>query len=528
MKLPKLLFFFLFAVNLLGIHRSAHAATFVVDRTDDDLSLAASACTALANDCSLRRAIIKANGLGGPDIITLPAGTYTLSRAGIDEDAGDTGDLDITHDLTINGAGANTTIVDGGGIDRVFHVVTGSGNVTINDVTITNGLNHSLSQGTESHGGGIQIASGTVALNRTIVRDNATAASIGNGAGIAIQGASTVVTVSRSTISGNTIGTGGARVSGGAGVSISDASVTITNTTIAGNKAEQGTSIGGTPGDTGNHGGGIELDGGTLTLNNDTITKNVSVSGTSTFGRAGGISVFSGTLTLRNTVIAGNTADISPDCEGTIVSKGHNLLGDATGCTGFPLDATDLTADPKLDPAGLKDNGGPTTTIALLSDSPAIDAGNDATCRNLDQRGIDRPVGLHCDIGAYEKGSCGDGFLEPEEGCDDGNNVSGDGCSAACVDETPGAICGNDVLETGEECDDGNVTDGDGCSSTCTVEATASVCGDGTLQGDEECDDGNLTDGDGCSSACQNETDGDTTGGGTGGSSGSGGCSLIR
>ena len=75
------------------------------------------------SDCSLREAIIAANANPGPDIITLPAGTYTLTIAG--DERGRRGHRRPRHpgDLTINGAGASTTIVDGGGIDRVFHIV---------------------------------------------------------------------------------------------------------------------------------------------------------------------------------------------------------------------------------------------------------------------------------------------------------------------------------------------------------------------------------------------------------------------
>ena len=85
----------------------------------------------------MRDAIIAANANAGADIITLPAGTYKLTIAGTDENAAATGDLDITGDLTINGAGAATTIVDGGALDRVFDVI--SGNVIFNDMTIRNG-----------------------------------------------------------------------------------------------------------------------------------------------------------------------------------------------------------------------------------------------------------------------------------------------------------------------------------------------------------------------------------------------------
>ncbi len=161
---------------------------------------------------------------------------------------------------------------------------------------------------------------------------------------------------------------------------------------------------------------------------------------------------------------------------------------------------------------------------------------------------------------------CGNGVLESSEGCDDGNLVGGDGCSAECLIEVTAittlkaeykapesqptmqinnqvyaevkqaSVCGNGVKEDGESCDDGNLTDGDGCSSTCLMEfqrmplyqeapvyqekETYTVgplkqeynlvvvhCGNGTTELDlgERCDDGNLVDGDGCNSKCQLE-----------------------
>jgi len=129
---------------------------------------------------------------------------------------------------------------------------------------------------------------------------------------------------------------------------------------------------------------------------------------------------------------------------------------------------------------------------------------------------------------------CGDGTLEGTEACDDGNTVSGDGCSADCTTVEPGyncprtggacspvpkEVCGNGILETGEYCDDGNTTGGDGCSADCQVESgftcpapgqacvAVARCGDGIvnyLRG-ETCDDGNTTGGDGCSANCNIE-----------------------
>jgi cysteine-rich repeat protein len=99
---------------------------------------------------------------------------------------------------------------------------------------------------------------------------------------------------------------------------------------------------------------------------------------------------------------------------------------------------------------------------------------------------------------------CGDGYVEDDEQCDDGNTTSGDGCSATCrIEETPPPCCGDGYLDDGEQCDDGNVISGDGCSATCRIEETSPpCCGDGHLDAGEQCDDGNTANGDGCSSTC--------------------------
>jgi cysteine-rich repeat protein len=102
---------------------------------------------------------------------------------------------------------------------------------------------------------------------------------------------------------------------------------------------------------------------------------------------------------------------------------------------------------------------------------------------------------------------CGDGTLDSNEQCDDGNTADGDGCSANCTTEPPPPpppCCGDGTVDAGEECDDGNTTSGDGCSATCTTEHIP-CCGDGTLDAGEQCDDGNTTDGDGCSATCTTE-----------------------
>ncbi len=92
-----------------------------------------------------------------------------------------------------------------------------------------------------------------------------------------------------------------------------------------------------------------------------------------------------------------------------------------------------------------------------------------------------------CDV------ACGNTEVEPGEECDDGNVVSGDGCSATCLEE----ICGNARVDAGEECDDGNTLDDDDCDASCLLE-----CGNNQLDGDEECDVGDRDNGDGCDENC--------------------------
>ena len=91
---------------------------------------------------------------------------------------------------------------------------------------------------------------------------------------------------------------------------------------------------------------------------------------------------------------------------------------------------------------------------------------------------------------------CGNGRVDNGEVCDDGNNVSGDGCSSTCQRE---ALCGDGKREGAEQCDDGNTQAGDGCSARCTVEQ---YCGNGVVDPGEQCDDGNTTGGDACDANC--------------------------
>jgi len=406
--------------------RAAPNATFVVDTPTDSNDSAYQQCTGAASDCSLRGAITKANALAGDDIITLPAGTYTLTITGSGEHNNATGDLDITSSITssitINGAGASSTIIQAGtdstnGVDRVFHVVSSSDELTLNNVTIRYGLangggvynvgtltinNSIISNNTGStKGGGVYHTSGTLTIENSTISDNVSA----NGGGMYIYSGG--VTIRNSSITSND-----ATDIGGGGMYINGGTVTIETSTISDNSGDLGGGANNFRGaltienstisnnSAGTHGGGIYSQY-TLNLTHCTITGNNSSS-----SNGGGIKITTGPANSQNSIVVGNNGPNfnTSDCSGGLTSQGYNLVGAGTGC---PSSGTgdQTTSDPKLGP--LQDNGGPTFTHALGYDSPAVEvipAGINGcgTHYTSDQRGETRPQGLRCDVGAYE------------------------------------------------------------------------------------------------------------------------------
>ncbi|MDY0004136.1 MAG: DUF4215 domain-containing protein [Polyangia bacterium] len=161
-----------------------------------------------------------------------------------------------------------------------------------------------------------------------------------------------------------------------------------------------------------------------------------------------------------------------------------------------------------------------------IDEVPGAECGNGI---HEEGEGCDWGMAIHqvgCDDQCRREDGCGDGVKDASELCDDGNNVSGDGCSAGCLVEF---VCGNDYCETesyescelcprdccpdcgngildeGEGCDDGNNVGGDGCSKGCRDEDGVATCGNGIWEAGEECEDGNLTIHDGCSDQCKRE-----------------------
>ena len=145
-------------------------STFVVNVLTDTVDV--NPGDGLAQDAtgntSLRAAIMESNALAGADTINLGAGTFTLSIAGAGEDAAATGDLDITGDLTIIGAGSSSTVIDAADLDRVFHVLADVA-VNISRVNITGGSVPLDNGGGVSNVGTLTLAESVVSANRAAI-----------------------------------------------------------------------------------------------------------------------------------------------------------------------------------------------------------------------------------------------------------------------------------------------------------------------------------------------------------------------
>ncbi|MCH7699166.1 MAG: CSLREA domain-containing protein [Chloroflexi bacterium] len=348
------------------------AASFTVNSTDDatDANPGNGICATANAACTLRAAIREANDLPGAVLITVPAGTYVVGDR-----------LAIDGSITINGAGAASTIIDGDAQNQVIAVY--GGTVAISGVTLQNGL-------AGFHGGGLYVEQDTVVtLNNSVVKDNVATY---NAGGIFVRG---MLTMNNSVVSDNSSGS----TTGGIEVEYTGELV-VNNSTITGHQR-----------------GGISSNGLTA-INNSTISGNPSTgvgigslgaaainNSTIAFNVRGIVREDNVTVTVNNTIVANNS---SAQCSNSVTSGGHNLSSDTScGLTG----TGDISnTDPLLGP--LAGNGGLTLTHALLPGSPAIDAGSgDCPPPDTDQRGFGRPVDgdgdnqATCDIGAFEVGA---------------------------------------------------------------------------------------------------------------------------
>ena len=413
------------------------AVTLQVTTTADSLS----------NDgaCSLREAITAANtnttvnecvhdGSSGADTLTFAIPDTDTGCSATDVCTITLGSTlpAIDDELTIDGSAQDIT-VSGNNSVRVIKVNSGK-TLNVQDLTIANafggvqgsGIDNygtlnvtrgSFSTNTATYGGSIYNNSGgrLNVTDSTFSSDNASlGGSIYNYSG-------SILNVTDSTFSGNhasyagggiynhpdgkvmvvnsTFSTNSAASAGGAIYNYDSGTLIIVNSTVVDNSTDDA------GGGIYNGGGHSEYPNGILEITNSTIVRN-SNSGPSYYG--GGI-YNGGIARLRNTIVANSAAGMDCAVFGLLIADNHNL--DSDGTCG---NATTKTSAQLALAASLADNGGATQTLAIGTNSAAIDAGDDIVCAatigapnygagGTDQRGVTRPQGIKCDVGAFER-----------------------------------------------------------------------------------------------------------------------------
>ena len=398
----------------------AATLTFAVTTTADapDAQPGDGVCAALDGQCTLRAAVQEANAQpsGSTITVSVPSGTYALSLGAL---------ALISNTIVISGAGPRTTVLDaqahsqvvtvgskaraalvgvtlvrgtagggnGGGIANAGTLVLRysalSGNVAGYGGGLYNGpsarlwvLGSTILSNTataDSAGGGI-FNGGTRTLSSTAILSNTTSNSNGfNGSGGGIFNGGTMTLSSTAILSNTTTGSGG-------GIDNSGGTLTLTNSTLSGNIAPPG------------QGGGIYNAMAAFGFAATTTLAYVTVAANSD-GLVNAAGSPAGTVALTGTIVANSTS--GPNCTGVMTEgQGYNL--DSGASCGFAQPTDRSSANPLLGPLAF--NGGPTPTLALLVGSPAIDHGGSSAngCPATDQRGVARPQGAACDIGAYE------------------------------------------------------------------------------------------------------------------------------
>jgi hypothetical protein len=365
----------------------------------------------------------------------------TISHAVAEAATGDTIDVinafgTVFDNVTIPGSLTNLTIdngvsgpaapavVDGDSAGPVFTVDYGA-SVTISDLTIQHGV-ASASNG--YNGGGI-VNAGTLTLNNDTITSNT---ALYGGGGVWNDG---TLTVDSSTMSDNTAS---ANPNNGGGALFNYGSATSTNDTYADNASPDGGAalfVSGTFRSTGDtfsdntstYGGAAAFTGGTEHLSDDTLSGNTATgSGGGFFESGSGASTILSNDTVANNIAPNGGAfwanavglqltgtviginyetqspyqDCAPTVTGAIVDNGYNLNDDGT--CGFTASTSISGVDPQLNPLG--NYGGPTQTMPPAVGSPILDripAGGPG-CPGTDQRGVPRPQGSACDMGAVE------------------------------------------------------------------------------------------------------------------------------
>jgi hypothetical protein len=295
------------------------------------------------------------------------------------------GTLSVAHSRFAQNDSLGAAISSGGGVFSC------GGPVTINASSIHNSTvtSHAIAEG-----GGIatQGESGQETLvltmkKSTVANNNVTSEAISDAGGVSV--VNVPAEIDQSTISDNRGGvTGGGVIVDGAGLYIANTKVAVTNSTITDN-------LGTAP----NVSGGGILVGGSpakLVMRSSTLARNTAdgsnnATGGNLFGAA--------SAKLLNTIVAKGQATTGSNCDAAVKSSGHDLEDEDT--CGFTGKGDKVNKNPEI--RDLAQNGGPTETIALKSDSPAIDHAGRKSSPKRDQRGFKRDG--KPDIGAYEFGA---------------------------------------------------------------------------------------------------------------------------
>ena len=363
----------------LSLPVTAHATTYRVTREDE------SPLPCSTNNCSLRSAVAAVNAGSGGDVIVLPSGNYVTTDT----------ELTITKEATIDGAGARSTTITAGGADhRLLHI---QATVEVRDLRLTGGKG-------DSGGAAFVPATGDLTVRNVLADTNTGDLPGGPAYGGAFDVLGTL-TVTGSLVTNNVAKA--ASFSGssrGGGISTREGgTTTVVASTISANTADVNTGWG--------QGGGFYTTAGsTLTVANTTVAGNEAVSPTPGGDPFGGNIRNEGTTTLRGSIVTGGIGmQGHENCSGPITSQGHNIAGTADCSLAGPGDRQGINA--RL--GALANNGGPTDTMAISRTSPAFDSAPPGACPGTDQRGVARPQGARCDIGAFELVVGGGGLPGP-------------------------------------------------------------------------------------------------------------------
>ena len=313
-------------------------------------------------DCSLREAIITSNTCTGTQTIKIPPGTYKLTRLGADEQLADTGDLNITSSVVIQGSGANSTIIDGNLTDRIFDIKTGQA-VFMSGLTLQNGK-------TPQYGSAIA-NQGNLTIDHVIVQKNSQTDPKGTGGAIFSYDQGSSLEISNSAVVNNIA------AAGVAGLYNVSGNMNIENVTLSGNTGYA----------VGNVGGQTAIKFSTLAGDNADYEIWNSFNGQA--------------VAISNSILASPSKN--GNCMQPVSSGGFNLDNSPGGTLhscGLNGSNDLVGVDPKLQALG--DNGGHTLTMALDPSSAAVESANLATCSTTDQRDVTRPQGSSCDRGAFE------------------------------------------------------------------------------------------------------------------------------